>query len=152
MAEPNKASVRSQLDDPTARGIKRLSESPRCSQRILVKKRDGGIRLCVGYEDVSDVTTSDGFELPRMEEQINQIQCSTIFSRLALLSAYHQIKLSEQAIAKTTFSADSEHCEFLRFPMESPKEIQRPKRSRVAVRKPSGNHLSHYHIIYHNYL
>jgi hypothetical protein len=40
---------------------------------VLIDKNDGSIRLCVDYRKLNDITQSDGYPIPRIDEIIPQM-------------------------------------------------------------------------------
>jgi len=56
LAYVEKESLREILDDYLKDGIVRQSESEYCSQIVLVKKKLGGIRMCIDYRKLNKIT------------------------------------------------------------------------------------------------
>lgn len=53
---------------------------------VLVRNRDGGVRCCVDYRKANEATQKDAYPLPKIEEYLNTLSCSKLFSTLDLLS------------------------------------------------------------------
>jgi hypothetical protein len=70
---------------------------------LFVEKRDGTQRMCVDYQSLNEVTIKNKYPLPRIEDLFDQMKGASIFSKIDLRSRYHQLKIRESDIPKTTF-------------------------------------------------
>ncbi|KAJ7986683.1 hypothetical protein DPEC_G00342440 [Dallia pectoralis] len=68
----------------------RESSSPYASPIVLVKKKDGTLRMCVDYRQLNCKTRKDAFPLPRIEESLDVLTGARWFSTLDLASGYNQ--------------------------------------------------------------
>lgn len=84
--------------------IERVNASEWVSPIVVVKKKDGSIRLCVDLREPNKAIVVDGFPLPHTEELLHALNGAAWFSKLDLASAYHQVELSEDSRALTTFA------------------------------------------------
>ena len=108
--------VRAHIEDLLSRGIIRPSTSPYASPIVVVRKKNGELRLCVDYRKLNDVTRKDSFPLPRIDECLDALGGATIFSSLDLASGYYQISMAEDDKAKTAFISPFGLFEFNRLP------------------------------------
>eukprot|EP00731_Ephydatia_muelleri_P033914 Em0041g27a len=90
----------------------RPSTSPWSSPIIMVRKKDGSWRFCIDFRKLNSVTHKDANPLPRIDETLESLAGSTIFSTLDLASGYWQAELEENDKEKTAFSTMEGHFEF----------------------------------------
>jgi hypothetical protein len=69
-----------------------------------MKKKDEALRLCVDYQPLNAVTIKNKYPLPRIDILFDQLVGAQVFSKIDLLSGYHQIKIRVEDISKTAFS------------------------------------------------
>ena len=80
------------------------SSSPWSSPLVIVKKKDGSIRVCVDYRKLNDCTKKDAYPLPKIEECLDSLSGAKWFCTLDLQSGYHQVGMDEEDKLKTAFS------------------------------------------------
>ena len=78
-------------------------ECPYASAIVLVKKKDGSIRLCVDYRRLNAQTIKDAYNLPRIDDLLQQLSRARYFVALDLLMGYHQIEVAPEDQSKTAF-------------------------------------------------
>ena len=84
-------------------GLIRPSSSPWGCGVLFVKKKDGTDQLCVDYHPLNKKTIKNKYPLPNINELFEQLKGAQVFSKLDLCMGYHQIRIREQDIPKTTF-------------------------------------------------
>lgn len=94
----------------------RESSSPYASPIVLLKKRDGSLRLCVDYRQLNKKTRKDAFPLPRIEESLDALSGAKWFSTMDLASGYNQVPVTEKDKLKTAFCTPFGLFEFNRMP------------------------------------
>ena len=97
-------------------GVIRESNSPWSFPVVLVNKPNNEKRFCVDYRKLNEITIADQFPVPRIDDILDRLQKSRVFSTLDLKSGYWQVKLDSDSIPMTAFSTPDGHYEFLKLP------------------------------------
>ena len=92
-----------QLRNMQRQGVIQQSTSPWASPIVLVRKKDGDLRLCVDYHHLNSVTKTDAFPIPRIDDLFDQLGKSRYFTTLDLAAGYWQVKVEAKSREKTAF-------------------------------------------------
>nr|CAE04480.3 OSJNBa0029L02.21 [Oryza sativa Japonica Group] len=98
------AEVKKLLEELKEKGYIRPSTSPWGAPVIFVEKKDKTKRMCVDYRALNEVTIKNKYPLPRIDDLFDQLKGATVFSKIDLLSGYHQLRIREEDIPKTAFT------------------------------------------------
>nr|GEZ11843.1 putative reverse transcriptase domain-containing protein [Tanacetum cinerariifolium] len=101
-----------QLQELTDRVFIRPSTSPWGAPILFVKKKDGSFRMCIDYRELNKVTIKNHYPLPRIDDLFDQLQRSSVYSKIDLRPGYHQLRVWDEDIPKTAFRTRYEHYEF----------------------------------------
>nr|GFA25286.1 putative reverse transcriptase domain-containing protein [Tanacetum cinerariifolium] len=101
-----------QLQELSDKGFIRPSSSPWGAPVLFVKKKDGSFRMCIDYRELNKLTVKNRYPLPRIDDLFDQLQGSSIYSKIDLRSGYHQVRVREEDIPKTAFRTRYGHYEF----------------------------------------
>nr|GEW74735.1 putative reverse transcriptase domain-containing protein [Tanacetum cinerariifolium] len=105
-----------QLQELADRGFIRPSTSPWGEPVLIVKKKDGSFRMCIDYQELNKLTRKNRYPLPRIDELFDQLQDSSVYSKIDLRSGYHQQRVKDENIPKTSFNTRYGHYEFQVMP------------------------------------
>ncbi|GJX57432.1 putative nucleotidyltransferase, ribonuclease H [Tanacetum coccineum] len=105
-----------QLKELSDKGFIRPSSSPWGAPILFVKKKDGSFRMCIDYRELNKLTVKNRYPLPRIDDLFDQLQGSSIYSKIDLRSGYHQLRVREEDIPKTAFRTRYGHYEFQVMP------------------------------------
>nr|GEU70245.1 putative reverse transcriptase domain-containing protein [Tanacetum cinerariifolium] len=101
-----------QLKELADKGFVRPSSSPWRAPVLFVKKKDGSFRMCIDYQKLNKLTVKNRYLLPRIDDLFDQLQGSSVYSKIDLRPGYHQLRVREEEIRETTFRTRYGHYEF----------------------------------------
>ncbi|GJS24904.1 putative reverse transcriptase domain-containing protein [Tanacetum coccineum] len=70
---------------------------------LFVKKKDGSFRMCTDYRELNKLTIKNRYPLPRIDDLFDQLQGTSVYSKIDLRSGYHQLHIKEEDIPITAF-------------------------------------------------
>ena len=79
---------------------------------LFVKKKDGGLRMCIDFCALKKITVRNTYPLPRIDELLNRLRVGKVFSSLDSASGYHQIRIADADVPKTAFRVPGGHYQF----------------------------------------
>jgi transposase InsO family protein len=91
------------LEENLQKGFIRPSSSPVASPVLFVKKPDGGLRFCVDYRALNNITVKDRYPLPLIKESLNNLAGMRYFSKIDIISAFNNIRIREGEEYLTAF-------------------------------------------------
>nr|GEZ79460.1 putative reverse transcriptase domain-containing protein [Tanacetum cinerariifolium] len=105
-----------QLQELSDKGFIRPSSSPWGAPVLFVKKKDWSFRMCIDYRELNKLTVQNCYPLSRIDNLFDQLQGSSVYSKINLRSCYHQLRVREQDVPKTAFRTQYGHYEFQVMP------------------------------------
>ncbi|GJT84076.1 putative reverse transcriptase domain-containing protein [Tanacetum coccineum] len=101
-----------QLQELSDKGFIRPSSSPWGALVLFVKKKDGSFRMCIDYRELNKLTVKNRYPLPRIGDLFDRLQGSSVYSKIDLRPGYHQLRVREEDVLKTTFRTRYGHYKF----------------------------------------
>nr|GEU46212.1 putative reverse transcriptase domain-containing protein [Tanacetum cinerariifolium] len=92
-----------QLQKLSDKGFIRPSSSPWGAPVLFVKKKDGSFWMCIDYRELNKLIVKNRYPLPRIDDLFDQLQGSSVHSKINLRSGYHQLRVLKEDIPKTAF-------------------------------------------------
>nr|GEX05939.1 putative reverse transcriptase domain-containing protein [Tanacetum cinerariifolium] len=83
---------------------------------LFVKKKDRSFRMCIDYRELNKLTVKNCYPLPRIDDLFDQLQGSSVYSKIDLRTGYHQLRIREEDIPITAFRTWYSHYEFRVMP------------------------------------
>ena len=97
-------------------GILVPSTSAWGSPIVPVAKGDGGVRVCVDFRRVNKLMVKDSYHIPLVAEIVERVGKARVLSKLDLSKSFYQVKLADEARAKTAIVTQFGKLEFTRMP------------------------------------
>jgi Reverse transcriptase (RNA-dependent DNA polymerase) len=102
--------LRKQIKEMLERGHIRHSTSPFASNILFVKKPNGGLRMCLDYRGLNDITVKNRAPIPNIQEMRERLNGAKFFTKMDLRDGFYNLRIKEEDIYKTAF-----HCRYGHF-------------------------------------
>jgi len=109
-------------------GMIQPSSSPFGAPLLFVPKKDGTLRGVIDYRALNRITVKDKYPLPRIDDLIDQLRGSRVYSSLDLTQGYYQLPIADADVPKTAFKTHIGLYEYKVLPMglsNAPSTFQR---------------------------
>ncbi len=103
--------------DNLAKGFIEPSQAPFASPILFAKKPNGGLRFCIDYRKLNNITRKDCYPLPLLDETLARMNRAKVFTKLDIRQAFHRIRMDPGSVGLTTFRTryGSYKCKVLPF-------------------------------------
>ena len=91
------------VDEMLRHDIIEPAASPWCSNVVLIRKADGGLRFCIDYRQLNELTYKDAYPLPKIDMCLSALGGSQFFSTIDLRAGYWQTSIDERDRDNTCF-------------------------------------------------
>lgn len=108
--------VDKQIDEGLRKGWITPSKSSFGSPVLVVKKKDGSMRVCIDYRLTNRLTVPNVVSLSHISDLIDQTYGAKYFTKLDLRSGYYQVRIRAGDEYKTAFRTRTGHYEYLVMP------------------------------------
>ena len=111
-----KEDLMKQLDLWEKENVIEETESPWVSALVPALKKDGSIRWANDYWQLNSITIADAYPLPNIQDNLDKLQGSRVFSTLDAASAYHTILVEPKSHPLLAFTTPWGIYSFKRMP------------------------------------
>nr|GEU51732.1 putative reverse transcriptase domain-containing protein [Tanacetum cinerariifolium] len=101
-----------QLQEITDQGFVRPCTSHWGAPVLFVKRKYGSFRMCIDYLNLNKLTIKNHYPLPRIYDLFDQLQGSSVYTKIDFRSGYHQLRVRDEDIPKTAFRTRYKRYEF----------------------------------------
>nr|GEZ83018.1 hypothetical protein [Tanacetum cinerariifolium] len=81
-----------------------------------IRDEDGSFKMCIDYQELNKLTIKNRYPLPRIDDLFDQLQRTSVYSKIDLRSGYHQLRFQEEDIPKIAFRTRYGHYKFQVMP------------------------------------
>nr|GEZ06034.1 putative reverse transcriptase domain-containing protein [Tanacetum cinerariifolium] len=105
-----------QLQELSDKGFIRPSSLSWGAPFLFVKKKGGSFQMCIDYRELNKITVKNRYPLQSINDLIDQLQGSSVYSKIELRSGYYQLRVYDEDISKTAFRTRYGHYKFQVIP------------------------------------
>ena len=103
MSRDQAAVVKAYVDEMLGKGYIRPSTSPYAAPVLIVKKPDGGLRICIDYRALNALTVKNRNAPPLIRETMAKLCAAKIYTKFDIIAAFNEIRMAKGDEEKTAF-------------------------------------------------
>ena len=103
MSEPKLQFVKKFLEEHLKKRFIKASSASSLSQIMLAAKPGGGIRFCIDYRHLNELTKKNVYSIPLIKETLTQLKNAKIFTKINICQAFHKLRMTADSEDLTTF-------------------------------------------------
>jgi hypothetical protein len=112
MSENELKVLRKYLIEHLNKGFIRPSSSP----VIFVKNPGSGLRFCVDYRKLNEITIKNRYPIPLIQETLNRLNKAKYYTKLDIIAAFNRIRIARGQEHLTAFQTREGLFEYLVMP------------------------------------
>ena len=105
-----------QLQELLDKGFIKPNTSPWGTPILFAENKDKTLRLCIDYQQLNRVTIKNQYPLPMIDDLFDLLRGARVYSKIDLCTGYHQLRVRQAYIPKTTFRTRYGHFKFTVMP------------------------------------
>ena len=104
MSESKLQFVKKFLEEHLKKGFIEASSAPCLSRIMLAAKLKGGIRFCVDYRRLNELTKKDAYPIPLIEKTLAQLKNTKVFTKIDICQVFYKLRMAADLEDLTTFA------------------------------------------------
>ena len=94
MFEPKLQFVKKFVEEHLKKGFIKVSSAPCLSPIMLAMKLGGGVRFCVDYWRLNELTIKDTYPIPLIEETLALLKSAKVFTKIDIRQTFHKLRMA----------------------------------------------------------
>ena len=103
MTDEQLSAAKRYITENLHKGFIAPSNAPFAAPILMARKPGGGLRFCVDFRKLNELTKKDPYPIPLIDEMMARISQAKIFSKLDIQQAFHRIRIDKESEDYTTF-------------------------------------------------